>query len=98
VRREATSQTLRHALNSLQNAAGADETLRAILMGHTDSSRLTDVNYLTVWMANKQASANRMADLIAAKSATDRSRRSTGGSHLHLRSKDILRTNAPKSL
>jgi integrase len=60
----ANSQTLRHAFNSLQAAAGASTALRAVLMGHADSARMTDVNYLTVWMADKQAAAQAFEKLI----------------------------------
>jgi integrase len=60
----ASSQTLRHAFNSLQATAGTSSALRAVLMGHSATAKMTDLNYLTVWMADKQAAAEAFEKLL----------------------------------
>jgi integrase len=59
----ASAQTLRHAFNSLQNAAGVDLALRAVLMGHSNSN-LTETTYQTVWMDQKRAAVAALEGLI----------------------------------
>ncbi len=61
---KATAQTLRHAFNSLMGAAGVDLALRAVLMGHSNSSRLSETTYQTFWLEQKRTALAALETLI----------------------------------
>lgn len=60
----ASAQSLRHAFNSLMGVAGVDLALRAVLMGHSDSSRLSETTYQTFWLEQKRVALAGLETLV----------------------------------